>query len=155
MAAGPERVFTRALAWGGIAALAAALLLAGGCSSRVHTHGNQLDPVSLARVEPGRTRLAELQALFGRPSAFGAFNSGKVYYITQTMEEPPGGRKETVSRTLVAFSYDSAGVVTAIEITDETSGRVILHRDETTPTPGDTYGILEQMFRNVQRRSGQ
>ena len=150
---GAKRFFSGAPVRGGLAAVALAALVSAGCSSRVYTHGNQLDPMALSRVEPGTTRLVEVEALFGRPSATGAFDSGKVYYIAQTMEEAPGGRKETVSRTLVAFSDDDQGIVTAIDIMDETTGRNIFHRDEKTPTPGDTFGVLEQMFRNVNRGS--
>ena len=148
-APGTKRLFGGLPARSGLAAAALAALLVAGCESRVHTHGNNIDPLVLAKIEPGKTHMLEVEALFGRPSAHGAFDSGKVYYIAQTMEEPPGGRKETVSRTLVAFSFDDGGVVTAIDITDEESGRSIFHRDEKTPTPGDTYGILEQIFRNV------
>ena len=123
-----------------------------GCSSTVLTHGNQLDPTSLAKIMPGKTRLIEVQALFGRASVDGAFESGTVYYITQIMEEKPAGRKTTLSRTIVAFSYDERGIIQAMDITDETSGKTIYHLDAQTPTPGDNYGVLEQIFRNV--RSG-
>ena len=142
----PKRIFAY-----GLTAIALTALVSGGCSSRVYNHGNQLDPLSLSKVEPGKTRLMEVEALFGKPSATGAFDSGKVYYITQIMEEKPGARKETINRTIVAFSYNDTGLITAIDITDEQTGRTIFHRDEKTPTPGNTYGILEQMFRNVQR----
>ena len=142
----PKRIFAYVLT-----AIALTALVSGGCSSRVYNHGNQLDPLSLSKVEPGKTRLIEVEALFGKPSATGAFDSGKVYYITQIMEEKPGARKETINRTIVAFSYNDTGLITAIDITDEQTGRTIFHRDEKTPTPGNTYGILEQMFRNVQR----
>ena len=142
----PKRIFAY-----GLTAIALTALVSGGCSSRVYNHGNQLDPLSLSKVEPGKTRLIEVEALFGKPSATGAFDSGKVYYITQIMEEKPGARKETINRTIVAFSYNDTGLITAIDITDEQTGRTIFHRDEKTPTPGNTSGILEQMFRNVQR----
>ena len=142
----PKRIFAY-----GLTAIALTALVSGWCSSRVYNHGNQLDPLSLSKVEPGKTRLIEVEALFGKPSATGAFDSGKVYYITQIMEEKPGARKETINRTIVAFSYNDTGLITAIDITDEQTGRTIFHRDEKTPTPGNTYGILEQMFRNVQR----
>ena len=142
----PKRIFAY-----GLTAIALTALVSGVCSSRVYNHGNQLDPLSLSKVEPGKTRLIEVEALFGKPSATGAFDSGKVYYITQIMEEKPGARKETINRTIVAFSYNDTGLITAIDITDEQTGRTIFHRDEKTPTPGNTYGILEQMFRNVQR----
>lgn len=134
-----------------IATAVSAMLLTG-CTSTVLSHGNQLDPTALAKVKPGKTRLIEVEALFGRPSIDGVFESGKVYYVTRIMEEKPGGRKQTLERTIIAFSYDDRGVVQAIDITDEETGRNIYHLDTRTPTPGDNYGILEQIFRNV--RSG-
>ena len=149
-----KRFFSSSSARSGLASLAFAALVAA-CGSNLYTHGNQLDPSTLSKIEPGKTRLVEVEALFGRPSATGAFDSGKIYYIAQTMEEPPGGRKALVTRTLVAFSYNDSGIITAIDITDEASGRSIFHRDEKTPTPGDTYGILEQVFRNVRPGSAQ
>ena len=124
-------------------------MLLTGCSSTVLSHGNQLDPVSLAKIQPGKTRLIEVEALFGRPSVEGVFESGTVYYVTQIMEEKPAGRKETLSRTIISFSYDDRGVVQSMDITDEKSGRNIYHLDAQTPTPGDNYGALEQIFRNV------
>lgn len=124
-------------------------MLLTGCSSTVLSHGNQLDPVSLAKIQPGKTRLIEVEALFGRPSVEGVFESGTVYYVTQIMEEKPASRKETLSRTIISFSYDDRGVVQSMDITDEKSGRNIYHLDAQTPTPGDNYGALEQIFRNV------
>jgi outer membrane protein assembly factor BamE (lipoprotein component of BamABCDE complex) len=121
------------------------------CSSIVSNHGNTLDAVKLSRIEPGKSRLIEVEALFGRPSVAGAFDSGKVYYIAQVMEEAPGGKKTPISRTIVTFTYDDKGIVTALDITDEETGRNVFHIDEKTPTPGDTYGILDQIFSNVSR----
>ncbi len=130
-------------------ALCLSAFLFAGCSSNVSSHGNQLDPSSLAKIKPGQTRLIEVEALFGRPSARGAFDSGKVYYIAKTMEEKPAGRKETISRTVVAFTYDEKNIIQTIDITDETSGRSIYHASAKTPTPGDNYGIFDQIFRNL------
>jgi outer membrane protein assembly factor BamE (lipoprotein component of BamABCDE complex) len=133
-------------------AMAISLALLTGCGSTVLSHGNQLNPVSLAKVTPGKTRLIELESLFGRPSVDGAFDSGKVYYVTQIMEEKPGGRKTVVNRTIVTFTINEAGIVDAMDIDDAATGRRIYHIDARTPTPGDNYGVLEQIFRNV--RSG-
>ena len=126
-------------------------LFANACDSIIETHGAQIDPLSLSKIEPGKTRLAEVEALFGRPSAEGAFDSGKIYYINQIMETKPGGRKETITRTLVAFSYNNQNIITAIDISDQSTGRLIYHSDEITPTPGDTFGVFEQIFRNLRR----
>ena len=121
------------------------------CSSIVTSHGNSLDPVKLSRIEPGKSRMIEVEALFGRPSVEGAFDSGKVYYIAQIMEEAPGGKKTPTSRTIVTFSFNDKGIVTALDITDEATGRNVFHIDEKTPTPGDTFGVLDQIFRNASR----
>lgn len=133
-------------------ALGATLLT--GCESVVSQHGNTLDPVALARIEPGKSRLIEVEALFGKPSARGAFDSGKIYYVSQIMEEKPGNRNVPIERTVVAFGYNESGMITSIDIIDDSTGRVIFHRDEKTPTPGDTFGVLEQIFRNISRPGG-
>lgn len=125
-----------------------------GCESVVTQHGNILDPIELARIEPGKTRLIEVEALFGKPSATGAFDSGKTYYVSQIMEEKPGGKKLPLKRTVVAFTHNERGTITSIDIIDDSTGLTIFHRDEKTPTPGDTYGVLEQIFRNVSRPGG-
>ena len=134
-----------------IAGFLAALLLTTGCESKIYTHGNQLEPEKLARVQPGSTRLIELEALFGKPSAYGAFGSGQVYYIHQNMEEAPGRRKTTINRTIVTFTLDQNNVVQALDIIDQESGRTVYHLDAKTPTPGDNFGILQQIFSNVRR----
>lgn len=133
-----------------MASVLSALVLTG-CSSKITSHGNQLDPYDLAKVVPGKTRLIEVEALFGRPSAEGAFDSGSIYYIGQVMEEAPGGRKETIARTIVHFKIDDRGIVDSMEITDETSGKIIYTLDARTPTPGDNFGVLDQIFRNISR----
>ena len=132
-------------------ATALSALILTGCSSTIQSHGNQLDPNDLAKIVPGKTRLIEVEALFGRPSAEGAFDSGKIYYITQIMEERPGGKKETIARTIVQFEIDDRGIVDKMEITDETSGKTIYVLDSRTPTPGDNFGFLDQIFRNISR----
>ena len=43
-------------------------------------------------------------------------------------------------------------VLNAIDLIDETSGRTVLYLDEKTPTPGDNFGALDQVFSNLKRR---
>jgi hypothetical protein len=38
---------------------------------------------------------------------------------------------------------------------DEKSGLNIAHIDDKTPTPGDTYGVIEQIFSNLRRTRNQ
>lgn len=122
------------------------------CESRISSHGHALDATELDQIIPGETRLADLQAVLGRPSIEGAFDSGKIYYMSEVMVEPPAGRKRASTRTLIVISLDDADVVSAIEVRDETSGNTIAYLDERSPTPGDTFGVAEQMFSNLRRQ---
>jgi hypothetical protein len=68
------------------------------------------------------------------------------------MVEPAGGKKKTETRQIVAFTLDADDIVTAIDLIDETSGRTVLYLDEKTPTPGDNFGAMDQVFSNLKRR---
>ena len=135
-------------------ALVVAVLAMGlaSCESRISSHGHAVDAVELNQIVPGETRLADLQAVLGRPSFEGAFESGKVYYISEVMVEPPGGRKRASTRTLIVISLDGKDIVTAIEVRDETSGKTIAYLDERSPTPGDNFGVTEQLFSTLRRK---
>ena len=135
-------------------ALIVAILAMGlaSCESRISSHGHAVDAEELNQIVPGETRLADLQAVLGRPSFEGAFESGKVYYISEVMVEPPGGRKRASTRTLIVISLDGKDIVTAIEVRDETNGKTIAYLDEKSPTPGDTFGVAEQLFSTLRRK---
>ena len=122
------------------------------CESRISAHGHAVDATELDMIIPGETRLADLEAVLGRPSFEGAFDSGKIYYISEVMIEPPAGRKRTSTRTLIVISLDETRTVSAIEVRDETSGNTIAYLDEKSPTPGDTFGVTEQLFSTLRRK---
>lgn len=122
------------------------------CESRISAHGHAVDASELDQIIPGETRLADLEAVLGQPSFEGAFDSGKIYYISEVMIEPPAGRKRASTRTLIVISLDEAKTVSAIEVRDETSGNTIAYLDERSPTPGDTFGVTEQLFSTLRRK---
>ena len=146
----PLRQFVMPLRAGVIAGLVFAGL--GGCESKTMTHGHSIDEVNLSEIRVGESTRIDLLASFGKPSFNGAFNSGKIYYVSQFMVEPAGGKKKTETRQIVAFTLDADDIVTAIDLIDETSGRTVLYLDEKTPTPGDKFGAMDQVFSNLKRR---
>ena len=123
-----------------------------GCESKTMTHGHSIDEANLSEIRVGESTRIDLMASFGKPSFNGAFNSGKIYYVSQFMVEPAGGKKKTETRQIVAFTLDADDIVTAIDLIDETSGRTVLYLDEKTPTPGDNFGAMDQVFSNLKRR---
>ena len=123
-----------------------------GCESKTMTHGYSIDEGMLGEIRIGQSTRIDLLTSFGKPSFNGAFNSGKIYYVSQFMVEPAGGKKKTEARQIVAFTLNADDIVTAIDLIDETSGRTVLYLDEKTPTPGDNFGALDQVFSNLKRR---
>ncbi len=124
----------------------------GGCASKTMMHGHSIDEVNLEKIQIGKSTRIDVLASFGKPSFNGAFDSGRIYYISQKMIEPAGGKKRTETRQIVAFTLDSGDIVTAVEIIDEKSARNVLHLDEKTYTPGDNFGVIEQIFSNLRRQ---
>ena len=92
-----------------------------GCEATIAPHGHAVDATELDQIVPGQTSLVDLTAILGKPSFEGAFDSGKIYYLSEVMVEPPGGRKRASTRTLIVISLED-DIVREIEVRDETSG---------------------------------
>ena len=122
-----------------------------GCEATIAPHGHAVDATELDQIVPGQTSLVDLTAILGKPSFEGAFDSGKVYYLSEVMVEPPGGRKRASTRTLIVISLED-DIVRDIEVRDESSGKTIAYLDERSPTPGDNFGVTEQIFSTLRRK---
>ena len=122
-----------------------------GCEATIAPHGHAVDATELDQIVPGQTSLVDLTAILGKPSFEGAFDSGKIYYLSEVMVEPPGGRKRASTRTLIVISLED-DIVRNIEVRDETSGNTIAYLDERSPTPGDNFGVTEQIFSTLRRK---
>ena len=122
-----------------------------GCEATIAPHGHAVDATELDQIVPGQTSLVDLTAILGKPSFEGAFDSGKVYYLSEVMVEPPGGRKRASTRTLIVVSLKD-DIVRDIEVRDEASGKTIAYLDERSPTPGDNFGVTEQIFSTLRRK---
>ena len=134
-----------------LVAMIAAIALAG-CESTIAPHGHSIDSIELDQIVPGQTTRADVRAVLGTPSFEGAFDSGKIYYLSEVMIEPPGGRKRLSARTMIVIALNESDVVTEIEVRDETSGNRIAYLDEKSPTPGDNFGVTEQIFSTLRRK---
>ena len=129
--------------------------LIGGCGERISEHGHTITQVELNTIEIGRSKRADVLEVLGQPSFEGAFNSQKLYYVSQVMESPVAGISTTKTRTIYTFTFDNDDLLQSIHLTDKESGMVVAHIDEKTPTPGDTYGVLEQVFSNLRRNQSE
>ena len=123
-----------------------------GCGERISEHGHVINQAEMDIIKIGQTNRADIIDLLGRPSFEGAFDSRKIYYDRQTMEQPVAGINKTKSRVIYAFTFDKNNNLQEIDLVDKKSGLNVAHIDSKTPTPGDTFGVIEQIFSNLKRR---
>ena len=123
-----------------------------GCGERISEHGHVINQAEMDTIKIGQTNRADIIGMLGRPSFEGAFDSRKIYYASQIMELQVAGINKTKSRVIYAFTFDENNKLQEIDLVDEKSSFNIAHIDEETPTPGDTFGVVEQIFSNLKRR---
>ena len=123
-----------------------------GCGDRVSSHGHVINENELKQILIGTTTKADIVQLLGQPSFSGAFDTQKLYYSSQVMLQPVASVKQTQRRVIYIFTLNKKNVLEEIDLVNKDDGLTIVHIDDKTPTPGDTFGILEQVFTNVRRQ---
>ena len=123
-----------------------------GCGERISEHGHVINQVEMDTIKIGQTNRVDIIGMLGRPSFEGAFDSRKIYYESQIMELQVAGINKTKSRMIYAFSFDTNNNLQKIDLIDEKSGLNVTHIGAKTPTPGDTFSAVEQIFLNLKRR---
>jgi outer membrane protein assembly factor BamE (lipoprotein component of BamABCDE complex) len=123
-----------------------------GCGDRISSHGHVINENELKQITIGTTTKADIVQLLGQPSFGGAFDTQKLYYSSQVMLQPVASVKQTQRRVIYIFTLNKNNVLESIDLVDKDDGLTVAHIDDKTPTPGDTFGILEQVFTNVRRQ---
>ena len=128
------------------------LAAVGGCGDRISSHGHIINENELKQINIGTTTRADILDMLGQPSFKGAFDTQKLYYSSQVMLQPVASTKQTQKRIVYIFTLDDKNILQSIDLIYKEDGLQIAHIDDKTPTPGDTFGILEQVFSNLKRR---
>ena len=124
----------------------------GGCGDRISSHGHIINENEMKQINIGITTKADILDVLGQPSFEGAFDTQKLYYSSQVMIQPVASKKQTQKRIIYIFTLDNRNTLQSVDIINKEDGLRIAHIDDKTPTPGDTFGILEQAFSNLTRQ---
>ena len=127
------------------------LAAVGGCGDRISSHGHIINENELKQIDIGTTTRVEIIDILGQPSFEGAFDTQKLYYTSQVMLQSVASTKQTQTRIVYIFTLNDNNILQSINLLNEEDGLQIAHIDDKTPTPGDTFGILEQVFSNLKR----
>ena len=133
-------------------ALSFGLAVIGGCGDRVSSHGHIINENELKQINIGTTTRANILDMLGQPSFKGAFDAKKLYYSSLIMVQPVASTKKTQKRIVYVFTLNDKKILQSIDVINKEDGFQIAHIDDKTPTPGDTFGILEQVFSNLKRQ---
>ena len=125
-----------------------------GCGDRVSSHGHVINESELKQITIGTTTKADIVQLLGQTSFAGAFDTQKLYYSSQVMLQPVASVKQTQRRVIYIFTLNKNNVLESIDLVDKDDGFTIAHIDDKTPTPGDTFGVVQQIFSNLKRQQG-
>jgi len=121
------------------------------CESTVTTHGRLVEQTDLNKLELGKTTRTETLSILGKPSFEGAFQSGRLYYNNQKMEQKVAGATSTIDRQLIILTFDESSTLQELEIRDKNTDQEIVKLEAKTPTPGDTLTLIDQIFSNLRR----
>ena len=127
----------------------------GACGDRISSHGHIINENELKQINIGTTTKADILDMLGQPSFDGAFDTQKLYYSSQVMLQPVASAKQTQQRTVYLFTINNDNILESIDLINKEDGLQIFHIDDKTPTPGDTFGVLEQVFSNLKRRQSE
>jgi outer membrane protein assembly factor BamE (lipoprotein component of BamABCDE complex) len=131
------------------------LTAVGACGDRISSHGHVINENELKQINIGTTTRADILDMLGQPSFKGAFDTQKLYYSSQVMLQSVASTKQTQKRLIYIFTLNDKNILESIDLINKEDGLQIAHIDDKTPTPGDTFGILEQVFSNLRRRQAE
>ncbi len=135
----------------GLAAVLAAALAAGGCSSIRENRGYIQDPVLVAAVQPGIDNRQSVAATLGRPSFTSQFGDPTWYYVSSITGRRPFVAPTIKEHSVLAVTFDAQGNVVS---TEQSGLEQVVYLDPDgaeTPTLGRERGFFEDLFGNIGR----
>ena len=121
------------------------------CAPQKNIHGILISELDIESIIEGETNIDFLINKYGEPTFTGAFNKN-VYYQNETTRILPAGKKEFISRKILALEINDDGIIIKKEILNLDDGISIKPSSGKTETAGSDLTIFQQIFLNL--RSG-
>lgn len=157
----PQTVLPRRPAGLRHAATLAACLVVGlplaGCSffqAPSTTRGDPVDVDAIKQLVPGTSTTADVTALLGSPTARETFNDNSWVYISQITRPQVGRLPAVLEQRVVVLDFDQGGVLRHVKVYSKADSKNVSMAPGTTPTPGASASILQQLFGNIGRFNG-
>ena len=121
------------------------------CTPKQNIHGILISQKDIENIVEGETNINFLITKYGEPTFTGAFNKN-AYYQNETTRILPAGKKEIISRTILALEVNEDGTIIKKSILDLKDGIKVKKALGKTETAGSDLTFFQQIFSNL--RSG-
>ena len=121
------------------------------CTPKQNIHGIIISQKDIENIIEGETNINFLITKYGEPTFTGAFNKN-AYYQNETTRILPAGKKEIISRTILALEVNDNGTIVKKSILDLKDGIKVKKAIGKTETAGSDFTFFQQIFSNL--RSG-
>jgi len=136
-------------------AVAAALLLAVACTPIKRSNGYMPDPELVDQLRPGVHDMDSVATLLGNPTSAANFSDDTWFYVAIRTEQLAFFEQKLVRQDVLALQFDENGVLKNIERFDLDDARKVELSERVTPTRGKELTVMEQLFGNIGRFSGE
>lgn len=130
-------------------AIGLALLALSACASQFQTHGYMPPEEDLQQIVPGVDTRSSVEDLVGVPTTSGVTRDSGFYYIETDVRRIAWRAPEVVDRTVLAITFDQAGVVQNIISYGLEDGRVVPIQKRVTKSGDGDIGFVRRLFGNI------
>lgn len=127
------------------------LLTVAACSPIVDNRGYIKQGSLKDKLVVGQTSKQEVLDQLGSPSSQSSFGPETWYYIHNRKETVAFLKPESVDQDITRVEFDTAGVVSNVELFSQDAAQEIPNIKRETPTEGHTLGFIEQALGNIGR----
>lgn len=121
------------------------------CTPRVANRGNFLSKSQIAQLNPEGALRADVQRIWGPPSAVAPFDDKTWYYIGEVTSQKGIFATEVEERQVVKVSFDADEAVSEIALLDSKDAQNIDYVSRRTPTAGREFTAFQQFVGNLGR----
>lgn len=133
----------------GTAAVLAATMAMGGCSSIRESRGYIVDNALVGSVQPGIDNRQSVEATLGRPSFTSQFGEPTWYYVSSVTGRKPFVRPKIRQHSVLAVQFDASGNVLSAETSGLDKVAYLTPDGDETPTLGRERTFFEDLFGNI------
>ncbi len=133
----------------GVAAMAALVALAGGCSSIKDHRGYLIDTALVDSVQPGIDNQTSVERSLGRPTFISQYGQPAWYYVSTDTVQAAFTRPRTSGQVVLRIRFDEKGNVLAVDKAGMERVAKLDPDGKSTPTLGRERSFLEDLFGNI------